>query len=104
MLGDAVGVYLDGGPCEDGEASTILDCTQERPRVLRDGAIDEDALREVLGSVRLEGDDDPVGDLPEGGLGQGDPVGQESAHDDRLAGPSRLDPGTPAGRPDGPTL
>lgn len=105
MLGDAVGVYLDGGPCEDGEASTILDCTQERPRVLRDGAIDEDALREVLGSVRLEGDDDPAeGDLGEGDLGDGESARQESAHDDRLAGLPRLDPGTPSGRPDGPTL
>jgi len=105
MLGDAVGVYLDGGPCEDGEASTILDCTQERPRVLRNGAIDEDALREVLGSVRLEGDDDPAeGDLGEGDLGDGESARQESAHDDRLAGLPRLDPGTPSGRPDGPTL
>ena len=55
--------------------------------------------------MRLEGDDDPAeGDLGEGDLGDGESARQESAHDDRLAGLPRLDPGTPSGRPDGPTL
>lgn len=36
-------LVLDAGPCE-GEPSTVLDCTGERPRVLRRGAIDAEAL------------------------------------------------------------
>ncbi len=40
QLGDAVAVYLDGGPAApDALASTILDCTGERPVVLREGAL-----------------------------------------------------------------
>lgn len=48
MLGDSVAVYLDGGPCLDELASTIVDCTGERPLLLRAGAIPEAALREVV--------------------------------------------------------
>lgn len=50
QLGTAVPVYLDGGSLLEagGTASTILDCTGDTPRLLRAGAIDEDALREVV--------------------------------------------------------
>lgn len=50
QLGTAVAVYLDGGSLVEagGTASTILDCTGETPRLLRAGAISEDALREVM--------------------------------------------------------
>ena len=41
QLGDDVAVYLDGGPARGGVASTIVDCTKERPIVLRRGAIDD---------------------------------------------------------------
>ncbi|WP_285495137.1 L-threonylcarbamoyladenylate synthase [Actinomadura sp. NBRC 104425] len=49
MLGDAVSVYLDGGPAGLGEASTIIDLTGPIPRLLRAGAISEDKLRAVVG-------------------------------------------------------
>ncbi|WP_239332946.1 L-threonylcarbamoyladenylate synthase [Frankia sp. CiP3] len=52
QLGDSVEVYLDGGPCSAGIASTIVDCTGEIPRVLRTGAVGMAALREVLSSVQ----------------------------------------------------
>lgn len=39
MLGDAVSVYLDGGPSRGGVPSTILDATGAVPRVLRHGAL-----------------------------------------------------------------
>lgn len=48
MLGDAVAVYLDGGACLDERASTIVDCTGEAPRVLREGAISRHLLEEVV--------------------------------------------------------
>jgi hypothetical protein len=65
MLGDSVAVYLDGGPSATGVASTIIDATSlvtgSAPlvRVLREGAVDRAALREVLGDL-LE--PDPVRD------------------------------------------
>ncbi|WP_322754954.1 L-threonylcarbamoyladenylate synthase [Frankia sp. Cas3] len=52
QLRDSVEVYLDGGPCSAGIASTIVDCTGEVPRVLRAGAVTMTALREVLPSVQ----------------------------------------------------
>ncbi|MCD2499843.1 MULTISPECIES: L-threonylcarbamoyladenylate synthase [Microbacterium] len=67
MLGDAVAVYLDGGEVAEGIASTIVDATtlvraadlpdgqQPVVRVLREGAISRERLREVLGDL-LEAD------------------------------------------------
>ena len=49
QLGDAVAVYLDGGPCRVGVASTIVDLTAAEPRVLREGAVSLTAIAEVLG-------------------------------------------------------
>lgn len=63
MLGDSVSVYLDGGPSEHGIASTIIDATslvggtEPLVRVLREGAVDRQRLREVLGEL-LEPDPD----------------------------------------------
>jgi tRNA A37 threonylcarbamoyladenosine synthetase subunit TsaC/SUA5/YrdC len=51
QLGDDVAVYLDGGPAQTGIASTILDVTGERPRVLRAGAVPVEALRDVVPDV-----------------------------------------------------
>ena len=49
MLADAVAVYLDGGKAPGGEASTIIDFTSdERGRVLRQGAIALEELRQVV--------------------------------------------------------
>jgi L-threonylcarbamoyladenylate synthase len=48
-LGEKVTVYLDGGTAEIGEASTILDLTGERVRVVRAGAIKREELASVLG-------------------------------------------------------
>jgi L-threonylcarbamoyladenylate synthase len=53
QLGEAVAVYLDGGPSGDGLPSTIVDLTGEAPRLLRDGAIPLDELRTVLPDVEV---------------------------------------------------
>lgn len=64
MLGDSVTVYLDGGPSDTGVASTIVDATGlvagvDRPvRVLREGAVSREALREVLGDLLADADPD----------------------------------------------
>ena len=54
QLGDAIDVYLDGGPSSDSVPSTILDLTGTVPRMLRAGAISIDDLRKIV----------PVIDLP----------------------------------------
>jgi len=47
QLGDSVAVYLDGGACPGGTASTIVDLTGGMPRLLRSGVIPIGKLREV---------------------------------------------------------
>jgi tRNA threonylcarbamoyl adenosine modification protein (Sua5/YciO/YrdC/YwlC family) len=54
QLGDSVAIYLDGGPCPGGVASTIIDLTGSVPRLLRAGAIPMDRLREVAALVTGE--------------------------------------------------
>ena len=51
QLGDDVAVYLDGGESPIGIASTVVDLTGGVPRVLRQGAVSIDRLREVVGEV-----------------------------------------------------
>jgi L-threonylcarbamoyladenylate synthase len=52
QLGYAVRVYLEAGPCPDPVPSTIVDVTGDVPRVLRDGAIPLENLREVVPDVQ----------------------------------------------------
>lgn len=70
QLGDAVMVYLDGGPCADNVPSTILDLTGTVPKLLRAGALSIDELRKVV----------PVIDLP-----TADPGPEPSPADRRAA-------------------
>ena len=51
MLGDSVAVYLDGGPAQLGVASSIIDCSGERPRVVRQGAVTLEDLQSVVPDV-----------------------------------------------------
>ncbi|HEY7013092.1 MAG TPA: L-threonylcarbamoyladenylate synthase [Streptosporangiaceae bacterium] len=83
QLGEAVSIYLDGGPCADNIPSTILDLTSVIPKVLRVGAIPVDRLRHVASVVA---DDEHYG--PEA----------EEAADDKPAAPHPLeaDPVDPA--------
>ena len=46
QLGAAVGVYLDGGPRPSATPSSIVDLTGEAPRLLREGALSADMLRD----------------------------------------------------------
>lgn len=49
QLGDLVDVYLDAGPSPEQAASTIVDLTAERPRILREGPVAAAAVAAVLG-------------------------------------------------------
>ena len=51
QLGEAVSVYLDGGPCAGHVPSTILDLTGTIPTLLRAGAIPVDRLRAVASVI-----------------------------------------------------
>ena len=51
MLRNTVSVYLDGGPSGGGIASTIVDVTGLRPRVLREGAVELTRLREFRDDI-----------------------------------------------------
>jgi L-threonylcarbamoyladenylate synthase len=48
-LGEDVPLILDGGACEVGLESTIVDVTSERARVLRPGGVGLEALSQCLG-------------------------------------------------------
>ncbi|NUP21498.1 MAG: threonylcarbamoyl-AMP synthase [Streptomyces sp.] len=48
-LQDAVDFVLDGGPCEVGVESTIVDVTGEIPSILRPGGVSREDLEAVLG-------------------------------------------------------
>jgi tRNA threonylcarbamoyl adenosine modification protein (Sua5/YciO/YrdC/YwlC family) len=51
QFGYAVSVYLEAGETPDPLASTVVDLTGDRPRVLRHGAIPVEKLREVVPDV-----------------------------------------------------
>lgn len=48
QLGEAVDVYLEAGPAERGAASTIVDLTGDRPRLVRPGPVGAAEIAEVL--------------------------------------------------------
>ena len=45
---------VDGGPCRVGVESTIVDLTEQRPRLLRPGGITPEQLLEVLGDLVVD--------------------------------------------------
>ena len=55
-LGDGIDLVLDGGPAAGGPASTVVDCTTDRPRILRAGAVDPADLAAALGAAGLAHD------------------------------------------------
>ena len=52
-LGDRVKLILDGGPCEVGLESTVLDLTTATPTLLRPGGATREAIEQVIGPVAL---------------------------------------------------
>lgn len=58
VLADLAGripLILDGGPCEVGVESTVLDLCAERPTILRPGGVSLEALRAVIADVQPPG-------------------------------------------------
>jgi L-threonylcarbamoyladenylate synthase len=47
-------LVLDGGPCQVGVESTIIDCTSEAPQILRLGAITKEMVQESTGLLVID--------------------------------------------------
>ena len=91
QLGDSVAVYLDSGPCPGDVPSTIVDLTGTVPRLLRQGVIPADRLREVILLHDLEETGPGDAGEPDGHGAAGDGVAAEDA--DEPAGPGEATPG-----------
>lgn len=50
-LGERVPLVLDGGPCQVGIESTIIDCSRGEPVILRPGHVTPERIGDVLGQV-----------------------------------------------------
>ncbi len=48
-LGDKVALILDGGPCQVGVESTVIDARGERAVILRHGGVTQEELEDLLG-------------------------------------------------------
>jgi L-threonylcarbamoyladenylate synthase len=68
-LGGRVKLILDGGPCEVGLESTVLDLTTTTPTLLRPGGATREAIEAVIGPVALS-DAIPSGDSARKSPGQ----------------------------------
>ena len=56
QIGGSLDLILDGGPARSERPSTVIDCSTERPRLLREGAIPAAALAAVLDEAELPHD------------------------------------------------
>jgi L-threonylcarbamoyladenylate synthase len=56
QLGDGVDLILDGGPARGGPPSTVVDCTAERPVILREGAIPAARIVAILDGAGIDHD------------------------------------------------
>jgi L-threonylcarbamoyladenylate synthase len=81
-LAGRIDLILDGGPCEDGLESTIIDCSGSAPMLLRPGGIARAAIETALQSAGLT---KALIDAPRSDSQTGDPAqpvapGQLSSH------------------------
>jgi L-threonylcarbamoyladenylate synthase len=52
-LGGEVDMILDGGPCDVGIESTVLDLSSSRPAILRPGGVTREQIETIIGPVDL---------------------------------------------------
>ncbi|MFM7813057.1 MAG: L-threonylcarbamoyladenylate synthase [Flavobacteriales bacterium] len=53
QLGEAIPLILDGGPCEVGVESTIIDCSPGQPMIHRLGGLSREDIERWVGPVQL---------------------------------------------------
>lgn len=54
---DRLDLILDGGACDVGLESTVLDVSGDRPRLLRPGSVTREQIEAVIGGIDLAGHD-----------------------------------------------
>lgn len=54
QLGDAIDLVLDGGPARGGLPSTIVDCSDAQPRIVRVGALPAETVAGILAEAGIE--------------------------------------------------
>ena len=87
QLGEAVAVYLDGGPCSGDVPSTIVDLTGVVPKLLRRGVISIARLREVVTlAVDDEWMEDDSGAVADGTVADGTAADGTAADDAAVDG------------------
>lgn len=59
-LGHALALVLDGGPCGHGIESTIVDCSEETPALLRHGAIPLEEIESTIGPLLVATDGEKI--------------------------------------------
>ena len=52
-LGGKIDMILDGGPCEVGLESTVIDCSGDMPTILRPGAVTREMIEKQIGPVDM---------------------------------------------------
>jgi len=57
-IGGKIPYILDGGDCDVGLESTVLDISGDVPRILRPGLVSLNELKEILGNVKIAIDND----------------------------------------------
>ena len=84
-LGEGVDMILDGGPCDVGIESTVLDLASPRPTILRPGGVTRQQIEALIGPVEVfAGAIDPA-------IAAGSP-GQQEKHYAPRAPAYRFDP------------
>ena len=58
-LGSTIALIIDGGPCDVGIESSVLDLASAPPRLLRPGLISAESLQAILGKVEVGGSGGP---------------------------------------------
>ena len=64
VLGDDVGMIIDGGACPVGIESTIIDLCGERPALLRPGGLPAEVIESVVGPLYRPMDHEAEGRSP----------------------------------------
>lgn len=64
QLGEKIPMILDGGKCEVGVESTIIDCSGEVPVLLRPGGISTESIAEVAGQVEIRTNEESTPNAP----------------------------------------
>ncbi len=54
MLGDKVDFIVDGGPCDVGVESTVIDMTGTSPIILRPGGMALESIEAIIGNVSIQ--------------------------------------------------